>query len=71
MLGEEEKSPPVQSHECGNSGNDDEVAGIADELERRRRLEVAVKGERTGPSFCFSFVELAVRLTKRSGTHEL
>lgn len=42
-----------------------------DELEGGERLEIAMEAERTVPSFCFSYAELAVRITRIVGKHEI
>lgn len=50
---------------------DGEAVEIFDELEKERRVEVAVSRYRIVPNFRVSFVESAVRLTRGSKKHEV
>lgn len=46
-------------------GEDDEVVQTADELEREKRLEVAMEEEQIVPTSCSSSAELIIRLKRR------
>lgn len=56
-LGKEERSALPQSHECGSSIENGEVAEIANELEGEKRLQIAIDGKRTVPDFRFLFCQ--------------
>lgn len=71
MPGEGERNAFAQSRKWDSSDEDGEIAKIADKLERRERLDVARKWKRIVPNFCSSFSELAVRLVKKDGTHNV
>lgn len=71
VLGKEEISAPAQGREWGSSGDDGDVLGMADELEREKRLQLALEGKLNISYFCFFSARLAVRVTERDGRHEV
>lgn len=53
LSGELERSAPAQSQERDSLCESGEVAGIADELEGGKRLEIAIKRKKAVPNFAF------------------
>lgn len=70
VLGKEKKAP-VQSRDQSTFGHEGEGDGIAGELEREGRLDIALQEKRLVPNFCCSFAEFAVQLMRRNERHEV